>query len=633
MSSAGREENEARKRTLELLVPEGGLLEARAREVASLARALGECTAPGAGVGQEEANLEFEREGHTQAGAALEDLLVHHLRAVHAGRSFLYLPAARRQVQAAWEELAGLRESFERLPGVPFPGEGPLAVAARLLEGLDDLAWDAELVALWRARLQQLDPLTRNGEHAFREALADTPAAGPGSRTYAELVLGLTECLFDRGAVREARELLREELRFHSRKNQERWLRLRGWAAVLLEESIELPPGKNDPANTELPCALAEMRADWPAALGALAGREVPAPTGRREGSVYAPADAATSNRHSMGAVVFAVFALGRGGQVTPMHVESAPALRGRLDGWLRARSDACTDRAASEHRMVLRAEPQRVHDPRHVHCLSAHAMALALSPLLDRDGEVIGWMHLEWEHHLIPDRERLAVAARIWRERVSRPAEPSPGALRPFAEHVRESPTMAWRAPDARERLTNVLADPARSMTSALLEGCTAALRIKLSQRRWWAFVNVGEETRFVTSGGESLPDAQAYPGGARGLDRCQASSGAVCFAEPEPGLSLHVAAASGVVLPFVVQGQVVGMLAIESTRKHDFRALEVERLMGIVGQFALALKLIGLRAWHLEKFGSDLYFDCTHAQSAISRGRCTMPRGRVRS
>ncbi|MFT7669736.1 MAG: hypothetical protein ACI8X5_002443 [Planctomycetota bacterium] len=598
---------------LELLFPEGGSLKERAQQAVELAHDLRRESEDEISV--ESVCLEFDQEARTRAGGAIEDLLVHHLRAIYAGGSFMCLPPARSRVQAAWDILAVRRDTTTALPGVPEPGESSLAVAARLLDGLYLLNWDNDELEVWRARLEHVSAGARAGEHAYRERLANTPSSGDGSRTHADLQCGLVASLLDRGAVGEAGRALEQSVVIEGKRRDSRLQRLRMWVALF---AGDLSGAKTDQESltgdgVDEPRALLELREAWPAARPYVEAadlnhfRESSWDPVQRSGALRA--------RGEIGATVLAIFAFGSGHCLEALHVDADPALRSRLYGWLRKRGRACLDRCHPEHALVIEARPRRVHGRELASALSPQSVALVLTPLLDDDGEVVGWVHLEWEHHLVPDASRLRNIAMSWQLPVLRRAGDIEGRLLETSDRVNESgrPNGGWQVPDARARIAERVREPTLSLSSAAFRDLIGALGSRMSQRRWWAFIHQCGVTSFVVSAGEGLGNATDAPGAARGLDRCLATMGVVQFFEPDPRLSIHALSSSGVVIPLVRADCVIGFLAIESIKRRDFSAPEVERLSSLTAQFALSIQLSLFRSWHLEAFGFDLHFDAT--------------------
>lgn len=601
------------RETLELLVPEGGELLRRARDVAELARSLGGETASPPAADPIRARGELEVQRTLRVGIALEDLLVHHLSAEVGGRGFAWFGRARGGLQQAWRTLDEFRDELRELPGVPAPGETPLAVAGRLLEGLFRLGWEAHRLELWRARLEHAAGGAERGEAAFRERLDDEEESGAAERVRAELVAGWVESLLDRGAVRDAQVVL-EEHTLSALRRDRRLVQLSIWTRLLtgdLEGALRLA-AKGSPWDGTLPDALVELRGRWPEALPALGG--VAAPSFAAVPSL--PGDESPQrSRRPLGASAFGVFAFGPGRQVEPLLLDVAPALRSRVRGWLFEREDACCVPSQPEHRLVIEAAPCHAHGPRPMGALGEEALALAHAPVLDDEGEVAGWLHVECEHHLLPAQARLAELARGWRLPLIRRGRRAEVIAVRRADSVFEArpECSRWGQHDARSRLEATTPEQGREMATEVFAGLARALGLDTAQRAWWGFVVERGELRFAGGGGEGLGDAKRDPGGARALDRCLATRGAVSFEEPDRRLSIHAEAASGLVLPLDTGGELVGVLAIESRRRRSFPPGRLDQHLETAAAFTLPLSLAGFRAWHLERFGFDLFFDTT--------------------
>lgn len=600
MSGGSRDDT---RRLLEWLVPEGGEARQRAERVLDFSRALDAATRESTGPGLAEARRAFDDEVRARAVGALEDLLVHHLAAVHLRASFAPLPTPRTTAQAAWQSVALLRDSIAGLPGVPAPGEGALAVAGRLLGGLYQLGGEEGRLELWHARLAHAAGGARVGERAFRERLEQTPARGRGSRPFPELLAGLVACLLDRGAVREAEAVLEE----HRDLNEGRGLqRLRAWTRLVRGERVaEFARGSlDDLPFSEWPLALVELAGDWEE-LGAAVG-SAPEPP---EGELALAADLETPpfrDRCDCGASALAVFAFGLGRSVELLHLDVAPGLRGRVQAWLDEREGASFVRERPEHSLVVEAAPQRLHGTGLPSALGPGARALALTPVLDEEGEVSGWLHLEFEHHLVPERVRLQRHAATWRlPLLRRSAQRSERGLF-HSDQVSEE-----RAEPARWILGGELGGRAGELCGETFRALARALGIKLRQRRWWAFAVEDGQARFVNSGGEGLAGDGNGTGGGRALDRCMSTGGVITFDESDPRLAIHGQSASGVVLPLIEGGAVVGLFAVESGRRRDFKGVDLDHLAQLASEIALPLGLARFRAWHLERHGYDLYFD----------------------
>ena len=152
---------------------------------------------------------------------------------------------------------------------------------------------------------------------------------------------------------------------------------------------------------------------------------------------------------------------------------------------------------------------------------------------------------------------------------------------------------------------------EPARRLCAEAFESLVDELGLKLSQRSWWGLTRVRGEVLVAATGGQGLRQLPFQAGGGHGIDRCLGSGGVVVFEEPDQQLSIHGGSSSGIVLPLMLGKRVVGLLAIESSRRRDFRLEESERLSRVVSAHALRVSLALFRAWHLQFFGFDLHFD----------------------
>ena len=584
---------------LELLLPDvGAAQEALARKLVTCLRLLAHAASPrrasSVQLGLESARSELELSTRERLHEALCDLLIHHLGAARGPESFLELGTAEHAHDEAWGRLGEERAPLRGLAHVPAPGESPLEVAARLIACGERLGLDGPTLALWRARLVRLQEGPRAGERAFLEHLAGL-GPDPALPARRAALAGAVECLLDRGAVRRAAGLLGE----HGALVQGcEWLsRLSGWVHLLLGDepaarALLTPPA---PRPVRIPAQLCALRRERPEWLALLAGATARGRSLRVE---------RVEKRSELGAAVLAVFALGAAGSARVLHADCAPALRGYMAQWTDSRDGACRRPGELEREMVSRAEPIVAHaregEPLRG-ALDASIRALAVSPILDRDGELRGWLRLEFEHHLLPSPARLRALARGWRADLA--------ALRAPAQ---EGPTLelseqAAQVHPARE------GDPRGEVLRGLVEGVGA----KTAQRRWWAIAVERGTLRLLAEGGGALEDWRERCGGARALRRALAAAGCVRFEEPDPALSLAADAASGLVVPVAHRGRTLGLLAVESTRRRDVAALETT-LERAAAAGALALRVAVFRAWHCERFGHDVLFDVGVAATA---------------
>lgn len=581
------------------------------------------------------ARVVLEQRTRELLGAAVEDLLRHHLRAHLGGESFAWHGEPRASVQDAWRVLARAREELSTLPGVPGPGETALSVALRLCDALERLGGDEERCGLWRARLVHAERGPRDGEAAFRALLA-ADEDGPSRALRAALTGGLAECLLDRARVREAAILLEEQAVLV--RGDERLRRLLAWSRLLAGDAgaARRTLEGAGPWRGPIPAPLVELRERTPGVAALLSGRALPAPSGGWEWPSAQP-----GARTDLGAAVLCAFAFAPDRTARPLRLDVAPALRDGVDAWLSEREDACAVTDQPEHALVIEARPWIAHR------LDGHplagalgrerTLALALAPVLDEEGEVVGWLHVECEHHLLPSARAMArltrgFASRILRASQRAPAEPRAGAHSlDRVREVRLADEGYRRAPAGSEPAAS-LAEPARGLCGEVFEALVAALGVKTARRRWWGFDACGQELRLAAEGGEGLAAGAASAGG-RAIARCRATGGTVCFEERDQRLSLHPDASSGVALALRSRGELCGVLALESECRRDFRARDVARFEQAAGAFALALRVAQLRGWHLARFGYDLYFDTSlpgfgaFAEQLIAAGRSRAP------
>lgn len=113
------------------------------------------------------------------------------------------------------------------------------------------------------------------------------------------------------------------------------------------------------------------------------------------------------------------------------------------------------------------------------------------------------------------------------------------------------------------------------------------------------------------IAAGGEAAGLTDKPTGRGRALTRALATRGKIAFEEPEGRLALDERAGSGAVLPLSAGGAVCGLLAIESSRRKDFRESDLERFAQEAERTGLALRIAQFRGWHRARFGFDVWFD----------------------
>lgn len=591
---------------LELLLPEAGSdLMRRARDVTHFLRLLSDdalsARASSVGVDWDRARTELERHDVGRLIRGISDLLRHHLNAVSGGEGFAWCGETVLGVQGAWRLLDEFRDEVPWLAGVPEPGEPPLRVAERLLESLVRAEAPEAEIALWRTRLERWHLGVRAAEKQYRAQIERSKAEDGNRPSVRALVEGVAGCLLDRGAVREAGGWLSQHLA--SVAGDARLRQLLAWTRLLLGDftgAKSLLVGSR-PWSGTMPRALVELRSRQPEWLPCLAGR---APGEELDSAVQAglprPFDVEVlplRSRADVGAALLCVFEFRPNTGTRVVAIDAAPALREALDEWTRDREDAWAVSTELEHRLVVTARPILVHranDSGLPGVLGRETTrALALIPILDPEGEVGGWLHLEFEHHLLPSSTRLRRMAAVWSAELARNAAGNPCRTTSVAA-CGVGPLEASGEPCA-EVFRRMVLD----------------LGIKTSQRRWWGFVVDGGEARQVAAGGEGLSLDSTSAGEQRALRRALLTGGSVLFDEPDARLAIVAEAGSGVALPLLTANRVCGALVLESSRRRDFRASDLQRYASILEGAGLALRLAQFRMWHRAEFGFDLWFD----------------------
>ena len=602
---------------LELLMPGADALALRrARGVTQFLRLLCDDArrshAPAVGLDLQRARGVLDVHAREAIERSLSDLLRHHLNAVQAEDSFLWAGEAEVDVATAWRAVDQARSEFEGLPELPCPGESAVSSGVRVLSALEALTTET-LARLWRARWVQATEGPRSAERLLREIVASSRRPRTSALVQRGAIAGVAECLLERGAVREARAWLGEhalQLSVDPRLRQ-----LFAWSRLVLEDAAGARAALQGlrPWSGALPRSLCELREAKPEWITCLAGRADAARYG--DAARYAVADARVSEltgRGDCGASACVVFAFrpGRGQHV--LRFDAAPALAGRREAWLAEREGANSVPGEREQILVARATPLVEHAPpgqalRGV--LGGDATrSLAVVPILDDEGDAAGWIHFEFEHHLVPGRARLERWAAC------------------FARAVLDA-----RAREAAEPARPLVPVRPRALGSVFLD-LVETLGMKTTLRRWAGFsVDSGEPVR-VAEGGDGQGFADFDPGRARGLARALATGGRIEFDEPDERLSVHARAASGVVLSLRFEGATRGLLAIESSRRRDFQGVDLDLWSARADAAAVALRTAQFQAWHREHFAFEPWFDTRRedfrafagrlAQAARSRG-----------
>jgi two-component system nitrogen regulation response regulator NtrX len=471
-------------------------------------------------------------------------------------------------------------------------------------------------VAYWKACAVRARAGSRSAERSFRRAFDASSRESAGALVSRALAAGVAECLLDRAALRDVRAWLFEHLALVS--SDARLRQLLAWTRVCLGDHAGAKSALAGlrPWCGPLPAPLAELRAhraDW---LPCLAGRIAESADLRGASHDAHP----LRDRAEIGAVVLGVFTLQRDHSAQPILLDVAPALRPLVASWIAEREGAFALPSEREHRLVVSADVVTAHrdgDEPLAGALGRDATrSLALAPILDDDEEVAGWIHVECEHHLLPSAPRLRALACAWRAAIltgsravsgtahARPAKPE-GSLQPVD-------------------------DP---LSRAVFDDLVVELGIKTSQRRWWGIAAFGRELRCVAQGGEGAGLDDEPDGRRSALRRALVTGGVVQFDEPDARLAIHAEAASGVVFPLFAGTRICGLLAIESSRRRDFRSADLERYSPVIERAGLALRLAQFRNWHRAEFGFDVWFDAfradfrTFAQHLLAAARSLAP------
>ena len=541
-------------------------------------------------VNLDRARSELERHALERLAGALNELLREHLEVALGPLSFVWLGAERAALGAAqgsaWSALEERRGELPWLAQVPAPGEPALDVAERLIESLARLGADELRVGLWRARARRAALGPAEGERAFEELYR---ARGADAVLRRRALAGWIECLLDRGAVGRAAAALEDGRGAGLAAGDRRLAQLAIWVALFAGQAGEARAlaERAGPWAGRVPAAVVELRAERPDWLALLAG-SAPAP-----GPLPVREAAPERSRRAVGALAFVVVAFEPGRGLRRVHADVAPALAARLEDWWAERENAYLHASELEHRAIVTARSVVVHRSAQAAlpgALDPSARALALEPVLDAEGEVAGWLRMEFAHHLVPAAAERRELARGWRVALAAAgrAHSSAGSSE---EWQRE-----WH--EARD-----------AVVRRAFEGFVATLGIKTALRHWWGLVLEENGPRTCAEGGRPLEGELA--GRARALARARSTRGAVIFDEPDASLALHASSASGAVLPVVDGAELFGFLAIESARRRDFRPADGERLAAAARSFGRALRVARFRDWHRARFGFDVVLE----------------------
>lgn len=530
------------------------------------------------------AREDLEADRKARLALALEELLRAHLEHGLGRDEYCWFGESKLDALEAWSRVADLRAECPWLPAVPRPGEAALSVAERVFAALERLLGKNSRTELWRARMCVVNDGAEAGRVSL-QALAEARGMSANS-LQPELVAGVAECFLSRGAVREAGAWLASQQDLFCKSP--RLSQLCSWVTILLGERTKGVRGAGP-----LPAALCELRERAPELAACLPGVSGSRERGDRWRSFSERLTVV--HRDGLGASVLAVFAF-RDGLALPICVETAPALNYGVPKWLEERADACTDPSDPQHALVVEVGSRLMSagDCESAALGGAATRCLALEPILDEEGEVCGWLHLEFEHLAIPSRRGLRELAADWRDKL-----------------LNWSPLAEAGPLGARDRDVAPSFSAAREAAFALLLG---SVGLKLKRRRWWGFDLEEGTPRLVAQEGEGLSPAGLCAGQGRALRRSISTSGVVRFDEARVGLAVHPMAASGVVLPIRGLGCVLGCLVVESKRRNDFATGDVERLAQLVPACSTRFRVARFSDWHAARFGVGI---CLPAES----------------
>ena len=507
----------------------------------------------------------------------IEGLLHAFLTAVLQADSFLDLGRPPLAYESACRALLALRPPEHGL--LPAPGEDPLHAAERLLARARELGAPQAWRDFWDARRRHLVRWPRESEERWTQ-LGRSPRFASRSRLRALAVAGRVTARLDRLDPRAALALLAGNEELALRDPQ--LARLFAWSALF--------SGRVDAARTLLAAArsttarvplaaleLGESVEEWRAFFLGPAPQATPATRAPR-----------VASRGELGALVLAVFAL-RGGRLEVLRLDPAPAVAALV----RERVARRTTAAVEEPALFSGATPVRRHrvppdGPVLAGALAPRsAVALVLTPLRACDGRLLGWIHVESDHHLLPGRSTLAELALHWEQRLSERAEPAvqvsrAGELcrRPFADE-----------------------DPRRAVFHSVADvlGRRAGLRFALVELD-------GEALAVRAELGTALADWEELPGDGEALRRCASEALALSF---EGGGGVHARAGSGACAPIAIGSRVEHVVVVESVRRRELLASFRGELVQALRAQHDAWTAAAFRAWHAERFGVDLHWD----------------------
>ena len=369
-----------------------------------------------------------------------------------------------------------------------------------------------------------------------------------------------------------------------------------------------------------MPLALVELRRRRPEWSLALSGRGK-----RRHPTATPPAPSWSGSRRDLGAAVLAVLEVAPLGETELVERDLDPALESRVAAWLTAERPERAALAASRpwvrHRNGLPLSG----------ALSPRAQSIAAWPLSGRGSAAapFAWIWLEFEHHLVPASETFEALASAWRAsrwHAPRPAQPirsSPSA-RSGGHFVREGEPRPRRVGaqgvPRRPPVNRVQVGAPRGALevhhapaeAAVFEEFVRGLALRSRERRWWGIATTPSEAlALVASAASSCAQPEAGSVSAAASQRLERALRLRDVLRHGGGaLALDARSASGLVVPVVSRGKVLGALVCESLRRGDFGGALAARLAARVRAGADRARIAGFRDWHLAHHGSDVHF-----------------------
>lgn len=616
-------------------------------------------------LGFDTARVELDTCDRQAACEALVALLQRASRDIAGPDCWLACEAPSMEARAAWRSLDDLRDEQPWLPGPEAAQQGPAKLAQEALEALARSGSEPALAALWRARWLHASGALEEAESLYRRVATGRSSADDARR------VERGEARVDQAARRAedeafasaspstraaaARDLCASQLQRGALREAATWRD--EWRAALGATSALADAGEEAWSLHAGAIALAE--GDWAAARAALAGvdlsmaplalvelaRALPEAAEALPAACAAPREGVVEarprlERRSVGAAALVAYAQDGAGGVRRVHMDVAAGLRAAAAEHALGREDALARSGSLEARLFAGGRgvveharsaprPSQVGDAHRdrsipiVGAIGRASRAVALEPIVDETGEPVGWLHLEWEHHLVPPAcTRRGLAARAL------------DLLRSSSSPAR----VATAAPSARE------AAPPREHLRFEFEQCVEALGLKWTRRAWRAFlvedgapVEVHRGGALEAFGLDALPDPeQATPPATSGKALARALAWRTCagFESPDPRAALSAEAKSGVVLPLDLGGRVVGAIAIESQHARDFRDFDGHALQHRLAGRAIGLRLAAFRDDHRRRHGWAPGFDARRADllwfatrlAEVARSRCVL-------